>query len=321
MPEHWRMPRWIVSDDPVVGQTADESEWTSRIIESGSVGAVVYVDGEVRCAGFANLKAQEPIAPEHRTWVGSIDKTYMALVATTLFDELDVSARRWLPELDERITLSHLLTHRSGLFDYMWDGETYEELAFGPPTLSSPERYLDAALRYPLRNFGEVAYSSSNYAAIDLILERETGRPLGELLREHVFEPFGLSRTMFQVGLNPPPDVAHGYALKGGTFPAVDSPRDVSRYWIDRAIAADVHDLASFFRHLFEAHPEMVDAGIGVRSYDLPEGQVFGHGGAMAGYTVQLRATREADHIVIAVANSQSLPVIRAVVATVNDLF
>jgi hypothetical protein len=41
----------------------------------------------------------------------------------------------------------------------------------------------------------------------------------------------------------------------------------------------------------------------------------------MAGYTVQLRATREADHVVIAVANSHSLPVIRAVVATVNDLF
>ena len=39
-----------------------------------------------------------------------------------------------------------------------------------------------------------------------------------------------------------PPDVAHGYALKGGTFPAVDSPRDVSAYWSDRSIAADVSD-------------------------------------------------------------------------------
>src|SRR6266496_2990459 len=99
----------------------------------------------------------------------------------------------------------------------MWDGESYEELAFGPPALTDLERFLEAVLKYPLRNFGELSYSSSNYAAVNLILEQETGRPLGELLREYVFEPYGLSRTSFQVGLEPPPDVAHGYALKGGT--------------------------------------------------------------------------------------------------------
>jgi hypothetical protein len=167
----------------------------------------------------------------------------------------------------------------------MWDGETYERLAFGPPALSDPEAFLQAALRYPLRNFGEVSYSSSNYAAVDIVLERETGEPLGELLREHVFEPYGLARTTFQTGLELPPDVAHGYALKGGTFPAVESPRDVSLYWTDRSVAADVFDLAAFFRRLFRAHPEMVDGGLGVRDYDHPRGTAYGHGGAMAGYT------------------------------------
>lgn len=122
---------------------------------------------------------------------------------------------RWVPELDERITLHHLLSHRSGLFDYMWDGETYERLAFDPPALADPEAFLHAALRYPLRNFGEVSYSSSNYAALDLILDRATGQPLGDLVRTHVFEPYGLRRTMFQTGLDVPPGVARGYALKG----------------------------------------------------------------------------------------------------------
>jgi D-alanyl-D-alanine carboxypeptidase len=301
--------------------TGARNLWAVPIIEAGAIGAIVYVDGEVDCAGFANLELRAPMTPRHRTWVGSIDKTYIALAAVELFDDLDVSAARWLPQLDERITLWHLLSHRSGLFDYMWDGETYEQLAFGPPALSDPEAFLEAALRYPLRNFGEVSYSSSNYAAIDLVLERETGRPLGDLLREHVFEPYGLSRTTFQVGLQPPPDVAHGYALKGGTFPAVESPRDVSRYWIDRAVAADTDDLASFFRQLFHAHPEMVERGLGVRAYDHRRGTAYGHGGAMAGYTVQLRATRDGEHVVIAVANSHSFPVIHAVVTAVEELF
>ena len=41
----------------------------------------------------------------------------------------------------------------------------------------------------------------------------------------------------------------------------------------------------------------------------------------MAGYTVQLRATRDGEHIVIAAANSHSIPVTRAIAATVQDLF
>jgi D-alanyl-D-alanine carboxypeptidase len=295
--------------------------WTDSIISAGAIGALVWIDGESDAAGFANLETREPMTPEHRLRVGSIDKTYLAVVAVTIFDDLDVPASRWVPQLDERITLRHLLSHRSGLFDYMWDGETYERLAFDPPALSDPEAFLQAALRYPLRNFGEVSYSSSNYAALDLILERATGDSLGDLLQEHAFDVYGLRRTTFQTGLAVPPDIAHGYALKGGTFPAVASPRDVSAYWSDRSIAADVADLASFFRQLFRTHPEMLEDGLGVRAYDHPRATAYGHGGTMAGYTVQLRATRDGEHIVIAAANSHSIPVLRAITATVHDLF
>jgi D-alanyl-D-alanine carboxypeptidase len=294
--------------------------WTDSIIAAGAIGAIVWIDGAAEAAGFANLETREPMTPQHRMRVGSIDKTYMAVVAVTIFDDLDVSAARWVPQLEERITLRHLLSHRSGLFDYMWDGEMYERLAFGPPARSDPEAFLQAALRYPLRNFGEVSYSSSNYAALDLILERATGDSLADLLQKHVFDVYGLRRTTFQTGLDLPPDVAHGYALKGGTFPAVDSPRDVSVYWADRSIAADAADLASFFGQLFRTRPEMVDGGLGVRAYEHPRGTTYGHGGTMAGYTVQLRTALDGEHTVIAAANSHSIPVTRAIAATVQDL-
>jgi D-alanyl-D-alanine carboxypeptidase len=174
--------------------------WTESVIAAGAIGAIVWIDGEAEAAGFANLETHEPMTPQHRTRVGSIDKTYIAVVVLTIFDDFDVPAARWVPQLDERITLRHLLSHRSGLFDYMWDGETYERLAFGPPALSDPEAFLQAALRYPLRNFGEVSYSSSNYAALDLILERATGDSLGDLLQKHVFELYGLRRTNSKLG-------------------------------------------------------------------------------------------------------------------------
>jgi hypothetical protein len=95
----------------------------------------------------------------------------------------------------------------------------------------------------------------------------------------------------------------------------------VSAYWSDRSIAADVADLASFFRQLFHARPEMVEGSLGVRAYEHPRGTAYGHGGTMAGSTVQLRATRDGEHVVIATANSHSIPVMRAIAATVQDLF
>jgi CubicO group peptidase (beta-lactamase class C family) len=97
--------------------TRSPSAWAGTIVEAGAIGAIIYAEGKVACAGFANLQTAARMAPKHRTRVGSIDKTYLAVVAVTIFDELDVPAARWLPELDERITLRHLLSHRSGLFD------------------------------------------------------------------------------------------------------------------------------------------------------------------------------------------------------------
>ena len=70
---------------------------TDSIIAAGAIGAIVWVDGEAEAAGLANLETHELMTPQHRMRVGSIDKTYLALVAVTIFDDLDVPAARWAP--------------------------------------------------------------------------------------------------------------------------------------------------------------------------------------------------------------------------------
>jgi D-alanyl-D-alanine carboxypeptidase len=282
--------------------------WTDAIIAAGAVGAIVAVDGAVEAAGYANLETGEELTAEHRTRVGSIDKVFMATIAVEVFADLDVSASRWLPELDEDITLGDLLSHRSGLFNWVLDGETYERLCFRDRALGPPEELLRIALRYPRRNVGEVVYSNTNYTALQLILERETGRPLGELVRERVIAPFGLTQTSFHEEVDLPDGVAHGYALKHGTFPVLrNGPRDVSEYWADGSIASDAADLASFFRRL--------DPGL-LREYD----DAVGHGGTMPGYTTLVLRTRDGSRVVVVATNSHSLPVSRAVRALARDL-
>lgn len=284
--------------------------WTDPILAAGAVGAIVAVDGRVEATGLADLRAGEAMTPLHRFRVGSIDKVFMAVVATAVLDDLDAPGSRWLAELDPRITVCHLLEHRSGLFNWILDGETAERLNFRDRAQGDREELLRVALRYPLRGFGEVAYSNTNYTAIELILERETGEPLGTLVRRLVIEPYGLERTSFHEEVELPAGVAHGYALKHGLFPVPDdAPLDTSDCWTDGSIASDAADLESLFRQLPESCPAL-------RAY----GDALGHGGTMPGYTTLVLMSRDRSRVVVVAANSHSLPVSRAVHAVAREL-
>lgn len=280
------------------------------IVAAGAVGAIVAVDGEAEAAGFADLATQEAMTPTHRFRIGSIDKVFMAIVATTVLNDLEAPATHWLSELDERITVRHLLEHRSGLFNWILDGETAERLNFRDQAQGDPEDLLRVALRYPLRGFGQVVYSNTNYTAIQLILERETGEQLGALVRRLVIEPYHLQRTTFHDELELPPGAAHGYALKKGLYPVPDdAPLDTSDRWADGSIVSDAVDLDTLFRRLPADLPAL-------RAYD----GAIGHGGTMPGYTTLVLMRGDRSRVVVAAANSHSLPVSRAVRSAAHEL-
>ena len=94
-------------------------------------GMVVWIDTpEYRFAGasgFADLMNDTPMPPEGAFRIGSITKMFTATVIIQLAEEgvltLDDPLALWLPEVAEQlpygdqITLRHLLTHTSGLFN------------------------------------------------------------------------------------------------------------------------------------------------------------------------------------------------------------
>ena len=69
---------------------------------------------------------------------------------------------------------------------------------------------------------GGLSSSSSRRSRLD---PRARNRRLARrLLRKHVFELYGLRRTMFQTGLDVPRDVAHGSSARRGTVSTSSSP-------------------------------------------------------------------------------------------------
>ena len=74
--------------------------------------------------GIANIKTKEPLKPDFQFRLGSVSKqfTSMAIMMLKERGKLDYNddIRKFLPELScQGITIRHLLTHTSGLPDYM----------------------------------------------------------------------------------------------------------------------------------------------------------------------------------------------------------
>ena len=87
-------------------------------------------------AGVADLATGEPLTTNHVMYVASLGKTFTATVALQLCDEgrldLEGPITTWLPsEVTKRIpfsgkiTLRHLLSHTSGLIDYLNDARAW----------------------------------------------------------------------------------------------------------------------------------------------------------------------------------------------------
>jgi CubicO group peptidase (beta-lactamase class C family) len=170
----------------------------------GAVYAVAGRDGSLD-EGVAGLAVATPVEV-----AATLDTVYdlasltKPLVSSLLYlalrNELDLDpdapVRRFLPEIDRMdkrdIHLRHLLTHTSGLPDWLplyLEGRSMEE-------------YLDQLRAVtPLAPPGRtVVYSDLGYIMLGEILTRAATMPLDRLASQIIFQPLGLGSTTF----NPP---------------------------------------------------------------------------------------------------------------------
>jgi len=156
--------------------------------------ALAVTDGEevlgVVCRGLADVAAGTPVRPETRFHIGSISKSFAAMivlqeVAAGRLD-LHVSVNDILPwlELPEPfgpITMHDLMTHTAGLLVGTEDAPTgpgaLHRLKTNPPTTKPGERWL---------------YSNDGWKVVGACLEEVTGEPIHELLRTRVLGPLGM---------------------------------------------------------------------------------------------------------------------------------
>ena len=150
-------------------------------------GQVVYV----KAYGEARIESKTPATPDMRYSIGSISKQFTATAILLLQEQgklsLDDKVSKFVPNLTRanEVTIRQLLSHTSGYQDY-WPQDYVMPMMLKPVTA---EQILDGWARKPL-DFDpgtKWQYSNTNYVIAGVIIEKASGMPMLQFLREKVF--------------------------------------------------------------------------------------------------------------------------------------
>ncbi len=158
-----------------------------------------------------------PVDPDVPWNIGSVTKTFVAVVVLQLADEghldLDAGIDGFLPDLPdaERITPRQLLQHTSGLGEYLDQPAVRNDLQrqWTPAELIA---VAEAAGRVGEPG-GPYRYSNTNYVVLGEIIEQVTGNTWDTEVATRIAEPLGMTHTSNITDERPP-----GYVIVDGSF-------------------------------------------------------------------------------------------------------
>lgn len=262
-------------------------------IDAGKVpGAVVgYLRDDqlsVGAVGWTDLDRGSPLAADAVMRISSNTKPMVAVLALSLVEEgvlaLADPVERFVPELADRrvlrrldgpfqdtvpaerpVTVEDLLTMRLG-FGFVFEAAcptvglaAQAGLGIGPPDPSvplSPDAWIERFKKLPLlEQPGTVWRYDLAYAVLGVVLARAGGRPLGQLLRNRVFDPLGMTDTAFAAPSGRLlPSFAEGDTGLVVFDPAVDSRWSVPPSFPDArgGLVSTAGDLLRFARALLD---------------------------------------------------------------------
>jgi D-alanyl-D-alanine carboxypeptidase len=288
--------------------------------------AVLLVEGpRIKWKGAAGMAdgAGEPMTADHKFKGASIGKTFTATLILQLAEEgrlsLDDTIDRYLDDqvvkvdslhvckgisYGRRITIRHLLSHTSGIADYMEDARFIPDVLGHPGAQYSPAKIFDKYYEYQTNHKalfppGEgFNYSDVNYVLLAMMIERITGQTYQAQLKARIFDPLGMKNSYLEHYEPPRGDAPLSHAF----FSTVDLVTDVNTSfdWGGGGIASTAEEFNTFFRalidgKLFKKRSTLermlaeADKGRGAASYYYGLGIMkrtihgltfYGHGGA-----------------------------------------
>jgi len=265
------------SESPPAAAEADLQDLVNSAVEGHETdfGVALHVDAPALglswegAAGVADPATGEPMTAAMPVLVASNTKTFISASTLRLWEmgrlDLDDPIENDVPvEYVDllrgdgydpgAITIRHLLTHTSGLFDFAATDIYTEEILADPRHRWTRTEQLESAMEWgdPYGAPGEVyRYCDTGYILLGEVLEQVTGQSMPDAVRALVnYDRLGIRSTWFE-SLDPRPDgvpeLAHQF-WAGFDVTTIDPSQDL---YGGGGLASTVGDLARFFRGVF----------------------------------------------------------------------
>lgn len=296
----------------------------SHLLRSGFNGSVLVAkNGTVvyeQYIGYKDPKLKDTITAETPSQIASISKTFTSAAILRLVQEgkLDLEAKlpQFFPGFPYAdVTIRNLLTHRSGLPEYLyffeqmgWERQVFATNADVINTMSTKQ---PARARMPGKRFD---YCNTNFVLLASVVEKISGMPYPEFMRKNFFEPLQMKNT-FVYSPSANMQVLKSYDWRGGEWQLdfsdgtygdkniFSTPRDLLRW--DQALYSgqllDQKLLDSAFTPYSNERKTQHNYGLGWRLLTFDNGKkVIYHTGRWHGFnTIFSRLTDEKATIII----------------------
>ena len=294
------------------------SAYAKQKIFNGSV--LVAKNGNIileKGYGVQNIKDNLPNTARTIYQIGSITKQFTSAVILQLVSKnkmgLQDKLSKYFPDypMGDSITIEHLLTHTSGIYNYTNDGEFMKTRSEQP----IPRDNLLWLFENKPLNFSpgtKYDYSNSGYILLGMIIEKVTGKSYFQVVRQNIFESLGMNHTGFDFTDLKSSDKAIGYSNDcAQAVGIVDSSVSFAAgaiyttvgdlYKWDRALYTDRIVPKSLLQKAFA--PYKSSYGYGWQIGNDYNKKAVQHGGGITGFVSYILRVPEDQICIIAISN------------------
>lgn len=287
-------------------------------------GKVIFKKGY----GMANMEWNIPIETDTKFRLGSITKQFTSMLILQLVQEgkikLEGKLTDYLPDYrkdtGDRITIHQLLNHTSGIPSYTGLPNFFQEISRNPYSVSDfVKKYTSGDLEFePGTKWN---YNNSGYFLLGAIVERVTGKPYEQVLKERIFDPVGMKNTGYDHYDMILTKRASGYEKRPGGF--INAPYlDMSLPYAAGSLYSTVEDLylwdqALYTEKLLSAQLKEVMFKPGLSNYaygwvvrKAPLGAkgepvaIIEHGGGINGFNTTIMRLPESKSLIVLLNNT-----------------
>ncbi|WP_293786316.1 serine hydrolase [uncultured Pedobacter sp.] len=262
-----------------------------------------------RILGFANINEQQKANENTKYRIGSISKTFTAVLIFKAVDEkkinLDQTIQKFFPDIKNtgKITIANLLYHRSGIHDFTDDKEEFLKWHREPKT----EKEMIAIINKGGIDFEpdtQSDYSNSNYLLLSYILEKTFKMPYAQIMDKYIAKPLALKNTFLGKKINPKSNEASSYRFEGNW--KLEDETDSSIPLGAGGIVSTPIDLVKFSIALFGGKVISKNSlaqmktvkdkyGMGILAIPFYDKAGFGHSGSIDGFSATFSYFSDGD--------------------------